>query len=271
MSTVAAPPQSNRPDTRAVIGAVTRRSLVRVRRMPSAFIPSLAMPVFQVIAFGGTFGAAVVIAFAQFQRQEIDALDWYVPLAAIQGASFGALGVSFGLIQDLQNGFFDRLRMSPAGRTALLLGPLVAALVRAVIPVTLVILIGLLGGMNTPGGVLGILCVYVAALGVAFAATGFALGLTFRMRNMAAATLTQFAIFFVIFLSTSQMPIFAIEGWLHGVARVNPMTNVLRLGREGLLGEVTWANTWPGLLALAIMGALGVVYAIRGLRTFDDR
>ena len=254
----------------AVVGAITKRSLVRVRRMPSAFVPSLAMPVFQVIAFSGAFGAAVVLAFASI-GQDIDSLDWYVPLASIQGASFGALGVAFGLIQDIQNGFFDRLRMAPAGRAALVIGPLVSALVRAFIPVTLVIVVGLIGGMNVPGGVLGVLCVAVASLGIAFAAAGFAVGLTYRLRNMAAATLTQFFIFFVIFLSTSQVPLFFMDGWLHAVARVNPMTNVLRFARQGLLGEVTWHDTWGGLLALGVMCALGTLYAARGVRTFDDR
>lgn len=270
MSAVPAPEMTHSASVPAVVGAITRRSLVRVRRMPSAFVPSIAMPIFQVIAFSGAFGAAVVFAFATI-GQDIDAMDWYVPLAAIQGASFGALGVSFGLIQDIQNGFFDRLRMAPAGRSALIVGPLVSAIVRGLIPVTLVIVIGLIGGMNTPGGLLGILCVVVAALGIAFTAAGFALGLTYRLRNMAAATLTQFLIFFTIFLSTSQMPLFFIEGWLHAVARVNPMTAVLRFARQGLLGDVTWHDTWGGLLALFVMCSLGVIYAIRGLKTFDDR
>ena len=92
------------------IAAIVKRSMVRVRRMPSAFVPSLVMPVFQLIAFSGAFGFAVT-------RLGIpNALDWYVPLNAIQGASFGALGVSFALINDMQTGFFDRLRMAPTRR-----------------------------------------------------------------------------------------------------------------------------------------------------------
>ena len=76
--------------------------------MPSAFVPSIAMPVFQLIAFSGAFGAAVRFAGIA------NAMDWYVPLNAIQGASFGAMGVSFGLINDMQTGFFDRLLMAPS-------------------------------------------------------------------------------------------------------------------------------------------------------------
>jgi len=50
---------------------------------------------------------------------------------------------------------------------------------------------------------------------------------------------------------------------------LNPMTNVLRLAREGFLGEVTWQDTWGGLLAIVILGTLTTVYAVRGLRSFD--
>lgn len=251
-----------------VVKAITIRSLVRVRRMPSAFLPSIAMPIFQVIAFSGAFGAAVVLAF-EAVGQQIDALDWYVPLAAVQGASFGALGVSFGLIRDLEDGFFDRLLMSPTSRWVHVIGPMFAAFVRALVPVTLVIAVGLIGGMSVPAGLPGLAMVAVAAIGVGVTAAGFALGLTYRMRNMAAATLTQFLIFFTIFLSTSQVPLSFMQGWLHAVARVNPMTNVLRLARQGLLGDVTWDQTWGGLVALGVMLSLATWYARSGLRTFE--
>lgn len=268
--TAVAAPTTARPGARTwpVVKAITVRSLVRVRRMPSAFVPSIAMPVFQVIAFSGAFGAAVVLAFEAAGRR-IDALDWYVPLAALQGASFGAVGVAFGTVRDLEDGFFDRFLMAPTSRWAFVAGPMFASLVRATVPVTLVVAVGLVGGMNTPGGVLGIATLALAALGIGVAAAGLSLGLTYRLRTMTAATLTQFLIFFTIFLSTSQVPLSFMEGWLHEVARINPMTNVLRLARQGLLGEVTWDQTWPGLLALAVMLGLATWYARSGLRTFE--
>lgn len=247
-----------------VIGILVKRSLVRVRRMPSAFVPSLVMPVFQLIAFSGAFGFAVT-------RLEIvaNALDWYVPLNAIQGASFGALGVSFALINDMQTGFFDRILMAPTRRWVLIASPMAAAVARSTVPVIFVVIVGFIGGMNVPGGPLSILCVAIAAIAIAVVAAAFALGLTFRMRNMGAATLTQFAIFFTIFLSTSQVPLAAMSGWLRGVARINPMTNVLRFARQGFLGDVTWEQSWGGLVAMGAMLFLATIFALTGLRSFE--
>jgi ABC-2 type transport system permease protein len=272
MSSITAPPSASpsSPPTSAAGGqlwavsmALVMRSLRRVRRMPSAFIPSLVMPLFQAIAFSGSFAAAVKFAGVD------NSLDWFVPLAAIQGASFGALGVSFGLILDLQNGFFDRLRMAPLQRWSLVIGPILAALIRALVPIVLVLIVGLLGGMNVPAGAVALLMLTVAALGVGYIAGAFGVGLAYRMRSMGAAALMQFAIFMTVFLSSAQMPLSAMRGWAHTVARINPMTNILRMARQGFLGDVTWHHTWPGLLALAIVGAISTVWARRGLATFD--
>jgi len=257
------PRREHRADSSAVIGALVRRTLLRVRRMPAAFVPSIVMPVFQLIAFSGAFGAAVRFAGVE------NAMDWYVPLNAVQGASFGAMGVSFGLINDMQTGFFDRLLMAPTRRWTLIAGPMAGSIARAALPILLVVAVGFAGGMNVPGGWLAFVTIGVAAVGIALVASAFALGLTYRMRNMGAATLTQFAVFFTIFLSTSQVPLSAMNGWLHAVARVNPMTNVLRLARQGLLGEVTWSQSWGGLLAIAVMLVLSSAFALTGLKRLE--
>jgi ABC-2 type transport system permease protein len=242
--------------------SLAMRSIVGIRRMPSAFIPSLVMPIFLTLAFSGAFAA--VTQLPGFPAD--DSLNWFVPLAALQGAAFGGLGVSFGAIRDLENGFQDRLLMSPSPRVALLAGPLLAGVIRALIPVVLVCAVGSLGGMRLPGGWLGFLMLGVAAMGVGLAAGGWGMGLAYRIKNMGAAALMQVGIFFVIFLSTAQVPLTVMSGWLHAVARVNPMTNVLRMARQGFLGPVTWDDTWPGLLALAGFCAVTVVFAVRGLR-----
>jgi ABC-type multidrug transport system permease subunit len=258
--------ESRRHDANArsldVVGALVRRTMLRVRRMPSAFIPSLIMPVFQLIAFSGAFGAAV-------RMLNIDPMNWYMPLNAIQGASFGALGVSFGLLNDMETGFFDRMLMAPMRRPVIVFGAYAAAIARSIVPVTFVVIVSFLGGLHTPGGPLAIVMVMISSVMVALSASGLALGLTFRMRNLGAATLTQFAIFFGIFLSTSQVPLASMSGWLRACARVNPMTNILRFARQGFLGDITWDQTWGGLVAMALMFVVGTTFALTGLRRYD--
>jgi ABC-2 type transport system permease protein len=249
----------------AALGIATR-SLRNIRRLPSAFVPALLMPIVQVIAFSGTFFAITRIPGFPTDRS----INWYLPLAVVMGTSFAGIGIGLAMIRDIESGFYDRLRMSPAPRRALLIGPLLSAWVRAVLVVTAVFLVGTLLGARLTDGLLGLLLLYVTGIGVSTIGTGWALGLAYRFRDMRATALMQLTLFLTLFLSSAQTPLDVMRGWLHGVARINPITNVLRLARQGFIGEITWEDTWGGLLALIVMGSLAMWFGERGLLRLDD-
>jgi ABC-2 type transport system permease protein len=250
----------------AVSAALSRRALVAITRVPSAFVPSVVFPVFVTIAFSGAFGAITNLPFFPTD----DALSWFAPLAAIQGAGFAGLFSAFGVIRDFEDGFMDRLLLAPTPRKALLAGPLLTAALRSVVPVFAALLVGVIGGMAVPGGFLGIVSLFVAALGVAVLAACWSLGLAFRIRSMRAAPLMQVGLFFAIFLSSSQMPIEGLAGWLETVARINPFTYILDMGRQGFVGEVALDTTLKGLGAIAATGPVLGLFAWRGLAKLDD-
>ncbi|MGH2730948.1 MAG: ABC transporter permease [Actinomycetota bacterium] len=246
----------------SVAWAITGRSLKLIPRLPATFLPSLVMPVFLTLAFSGQFSGLVNLP--GFPADKI--IDWFIPMTTIQGAAFAGITTGMGVARDLENGFYDRLLLSPASRNALLAGPLLASVLRALLPLTLLLVIAVLGRAHFHGGLLGIGTLAVAALGIALAAGAWALGLALRFKTQQAAPLMQTGVFLTVFLSTAQMPLNLLTGWLHDVARFNPMTNVLELARQGFLGEVTWANTWPGLGALAGMIAVLGLFAFRGMQ-----
>jgi ABC-2 type transport system permease protein len=246
----------------SVAMAIARRSLVNITRIPAAFVPILAMPIFFVIAFSGSFTALTDLP--QFPTDNI--LDWMVPFALIQGAAFAGFAAGFGTVRDIETGFYDRFLLAPSSRAALLLGPLLASTVRATITYVVVLGFGLVLGTDLPGGVLGAVMLWVAAMGVAAMATGWAMGLVYRVPNQRAGPILQIGIFFSMFLSIGQVPLEAQIGWVRQVARVNPITNILRLGRQGFLGDVTWDLTWPGLVAIAASLAVLWLFAHRGLK-----
>jgi ABC-2 type transport system permease protein len=110
-----------------------------------------------------------------------------------------------------------------------------------------------------------LLTLLVAGLGVATIAAGWGLGLAYRFGDMRAAALMQLTLFNALFLTNAQTPLFIMTGWLHSIARINPFTNILRLAREGWLGDVSWHNSWGGLVAIVGMSALTLTFAYRGL------
>ncbi|MDQ3661950.1 MAG: ABC transporter permease [Actinomycetota bacterium] len=241
---------------------IARRSLMLIPRQPSTFFPSLMMPVFLTISFAGAFSGIVLLRGFPAAK----AIDWFVPMTALQGAAFAGITTGMGTARDMENGFYDRFLLSPAPRMALLLGPLIAAVLRAFIPLIILLLLAFVGGANFRDGWLGVGTLVIAGLGFALAAGAWAVGLALRFRTQQIVPLMQSGTFLIVFLSTAQMPLELLGGWLYGVARVNPMTYILELARQGFLGQVAWSTTWPGLLALTgLVGVLGT-FAVRGMQ-----
>ena len=101
-------------------------------------------------------------------------------------------------------------------------------------------------GARLTDGLIGLVTLYIAGFGIATIAAGWGLGLAYRFGDMRAAALMQLTLFNAIFLTNAQAPLDVMTGWLHSVARINPFTNILRLAREGYLGEVTWETRGAG-------------------------
>ena len=80
----------------------------------------------------------------------------------------------------------------------------------------------------------------------------------------------QAGVFMAVLFTTSYAPQALLTGWLYEVAKYNPVTQVVEGVRQGFVGEVTWADTWPALLALAGLLSLVVFLALRGLNRAAD-
>jgi len=244
------------------VGQIVYRGLLSLVRTPSTVIPIVAMPIFFTLAFSGAFSALVNLP--GFPTDNI--LNWMVPFAVLQGASFAGLAAGFITGRDLENGFYDRLLLSPAPRVSLIIGPLVYSGMRAFLPLLTVVPAGLLGGARMIGGAAGYLVLTVGAVGTAICAALWGLGVVYRLRSQRAGALVQAGIFATLFLSIGQVPLSVMTGWLHTVATLNPFTRVLTMARQGFLGPVTWADTWPGLLALTWVGLALGWFALRGFK-----
>jgi ABC-2 type transport system permease protein len=250
--------------------SLSMRSLRNIRRLPSAFVPALVMPMFTMIAFSGTFFAVTQLPGFPTDKST----NWYMPVGILFGSSFAGIGLGFSTIRDIETGFYDRLRMSPTPRRALLIGPLLTSWSRVVMLNAFVIPVGLLLGARFTGGILGVLSLFVASVGVATIALGWGLGLAYRFRDMRASAIMQLTMFVGLYLTNAQMPLDLIQGWLEPVARINPVTQILDLARQGLVLEssgdyMSWSHTWPGLVAIVLLSALTLTFARRGLNKLD--
>jgi len=238
------------------------RGVLSMIRIPAAIVPVVVMPVFFTLAFSGAFSAIAELPL--FPTDNI--LDWMVPFAVLQGAAFAGFGVAYGTGRDLENGFYDRLLLAPTPRLGLVLGPLIYSAARSMLPLLIVVPVGYLGGARISGGPVGFAVLALAAVCTALLAGLWGLGVVYRVRSQRAGALVQAGIFVTLFLSVGQVPLELMTGWLRWVAERNPFTYVLTMARQGFLGEVTWADTWPGLVSF-LLGAAGLGwFAWRGFR-----
>lgn len=179
----------------------------------------------------------------------------------LQGAGFTGAAAGVNLARDIEGGWVDRLLVSPAPRWVLLAGTVLAASARALIPATFVLAIALALGAGFPGiDGLAVCYLMVAAMAAVAACWGSMLALHFKSQS--AAPLMQAGMMALILTTTAYAPLALLQGWLQDIARVNPVTQVVEAARQGFVGEVTWAETWPGILALAglllVLGALAL-------------
>lgn len=251
----------------AVSVGLAGRNLLLVRRVPSVFIPSLVMPLFILVATSGAFHG--IGALPQFAGSSY--LAFTIPMAATMGAGFAGINSGMTLARDLEGGFFDRLQASPAPRIALIVGPLIAALVRSLFTTSVVFIAGMIGGVMLPG-LASTLLIYGLALLFSAAASCWAIGIALRTRTVAAAPIMQIAVFLSVFTSVAYVPQNALTGWLGTVARFNPVTYILNASRSAeLTGTVIWSDTWPALVTgLALLLLLGA-FALIPLRHLENR
>jgi len=241
-----------------------RRSLNEVLRVRGALLPATIAPVVFLVGMSGQFGR--LTGLEGFPTDSY--MSWIVPLSCLQGAGFAGAATGSNLARDIEQGWFDRLLVSPVPRPMLLIGPILGGITRSLVPATVVLLAGLLIGAELTGGVLGLLALYVACIGFCAVAGlwGIFMALTFRTQQ--AGPLMQQGVFLGVFLSTAYTPEVLLRGWLATVAPYNPVTYVLELARQATVRgiEPSWAHTWPGLLALAGMFAVLGSLALFGLR-----
>ena len=63
--------------------------------------------------------------------------------------------------------------------------------------------------------------------------------LALHFKSQSAAPLMQAGILAFIFLTPAYAPLALLQGWLHDVAEVNPMTRVIEAARQGFVGGVS--------------------------------
>ncbi len=248
------------------ISALVRRSANELVRVPGAAIPGVLAPTIFFLGLTSVFGG-----LTELRGFDTDVYQSFlIPVSLLQGAGFTGAATGVNLARDIEQGWFDRLLASPAPRPALLGGLVVSAAIRSLVPAAVLLGVAFAIGADWPG-VPGLLIALIGVMAMGTVAALWGCALALRFRSQSAAPLMQAGMFILVLFTTSYAPSELLQPWLASVADINPVTQVIEMARQGFVfGEVSWGETWPGLLALAGLITLMGAFALRGMRRMSD-
>ncbi len=248
----------------SVTRGVAWRSIHNTIVNPAILVPSIVFPLFFLIAFAG--GLSRISQVPNFHYPPGYTAFQFV-FVFLQSAAFGGVFTGFGIARDFDSGFARRLLLSAPRRSGIIAGYTVGALLRWAITGTVVTIAALVAGMNVDGN--GVQLIGLLFLGIAMnlVAALWACGLAMFLRTEQAGALIQMPVFVLLFLAPVFVPITLLTGWIHAVAKVNPITAVLEAGRSLLAG--TPVKVAIAFLGLAIAAALLATFARRGLASAE--
>jgi ABC-type multidrug transport system permease subunit len=243
-----------------VARGVAWRSIHNTLVNPAVLIPSLIFPLFFLIAFAG--GLSRIGDVPNFNYPPGYTSFQFV-FVFLQSAAFGGVFTGFAVARDFDSGFARRLMLSAPRRSGIIAGYTIGALLRWALTGTVVTVAALIAGMNVGGS--GIDLFGLLGLGVAMNLVSalWACGLAMFLRTEQAGALIQMPVFVLLFLAPVYVPLSLLTGWIHDVARLNPVTPVLEAGRGLLAGSpVKVAIAFAALAGAALVMA---AFARRGL------
>jgi ABC-type multidrug transport system permease subunit len=246
----------------ATVRALMRRAANEILRVPGAAIPGVLAPTIFFLGLTAVFGSLTLLPGFTTESYQ----SFLIPISMLQGAGFTGAATGVNLARDIEQGWFDRLIVSPAPRSVLLAGIVLSASLRSLIPATVLLVVGFSLGVDWPG-LGGLLLALFLVMGMATVAACWGVTIALRFKTQSAAPLMQAGMFVLILTTTAYAPLDLLTGWLQDTARINPLTQVVDAARQGFVGApLSWGETWPALVALAGLLTLLAFLALRGMR-----
>jgi len=238
------------------------RALRESARQPGVEVQNLFIPIFFLFVTVGAIGEVSASAFGVDNYK-----GFQLPVAVLQGAA-GAAGMGgFGMVMDIDRGYFDKLMLTPAPRLSLVFGRMAADGVRVTALSAVILVVGLIIGSGMESGPLGaVVFVLIAGLfGLAYSGIGMSIAL--RTGSVQAAQ-AGFLIFFpLLFLSPAFAPKEVFSGWLEVLATLNPVTYILEGLRSLVLVGWDFEALAYALLSILGLGALTMTLTLLALRS----
>lgn len=214
--------------------AIAKRTLLKFLRTPQLVVVGTIQGAMFLLIFRYVFGGAIG------GLGGISYVDFLVPGFITTGVMFGGMSASAGVAEDLQQGFFDRLKSLPIARASVLAGRSLADTAMLGWSLVITTAIGFAVGFRMHGS----LVAGLEALGLCLI-FGFAFEWLFILLGLVAGTPQaaqgmSLMVFPFTFISSAYVPVASMPGWMRGFAEHQPITvmvNAVRALTQGPAAE----------------------------------
>jgi ABC-2 type transport system permease protein len=227
---------------------VTRRNLIKIKRVPDLLVGSTIAPIMFVLLFAFVFGGSISLPGAP----QIDpALYREFLIAGIfaQTVVFGATITGTGMAQDVKSGIVDRFRSLPMAPSAVLIGRTTADVVNNVLTVVIMSVTGLAVGWRITTSVGEALLGYVLLLFFAYCISWLMAYVGLLVRTPEVFNNASFIVIFPLtFIANTFVPSDNLPGPLRTFAEWNPISTVTQAARElfgNILPGTPPPTAWP--------------------------
>ena len=220
-----------------------QRALREGWRTPEALLPTLFIPLFFLVVNVGQAARIFPSGSTPFlEGQGYGAFQ--LPITLLLAASFGMAALF--LVEEIEGGYFDKLRAIPIPRYSMVLGRLVAEGAKGIAISSLILVLALPFGITIASGPAGfLLIVALSALwGVVYA--GFMQLIALKTRSAAATNSGGLIFFPLLFLTPNFVPRDMLTEPMEVAATLNPVTYLMEALRSLILDDLDWGKILPG-------------------------
>ena len=242
------------------------RALREALRTPEALAPTLFIPVFFLIVNFGQAGKIFPSSSTPFLNGQTYAA-FQLPISLLLAASFGSAALY--LVEDIEGGYFDKLRAAPVSRSALVIGRLHAEAVKSLFITTVLVVLALPFGVSVASGPVGFLLLLILTSLWAVVFSGFMQLIALKTRSAAATNSGGLIFFPLLFLTPNFVPRDMLTRPMEIAATLNPVTYVMEALRSLILQDLTWTPVVRGFGVVAVLGVLMVTLNLRLIRDYD--
>jgi ABC-2 type transport system permease protein len=200
--------------------AVANAEFVKLKHDPLELLMRAIQPILWLVVFGNVMGRIRGLSVGTINYQ-----DFLAPGILAQSVLFAAIFYGISAIWERDLGIVHRYLVSPASRTAILLGKQITASIRGLSQATIIYILALVMGLGIsfqPLKMIGVVALISLGSGL-FANLSLIIACIVKTRErfMGIGQVITMPIFFI---SNAIYPLDMMPGWIRGIAGANPLT-----------------------------------------------